>query len=129
MRVNLVFSKILNLLWLIFHAFGQISLLSMAKYWINNTAIWSHCYLPNGVLFVTSDEFRRNPSVIWMSLKTALLNLKASMRIFTRNFSQNVFTANLQKNLEALKVLLTLFKKGQPKGPSFDYFLSFQTTF
>ena len=33
---------VLNLLWLISYAFGQISLLTMTKYWTNNTAIWSH---------------------------------------------------------------------------------------
>ena len=38
----LVFGEILNILWLIIEAFGQISLLTMAKYWINDTAIRSH---------------------------------------------------------------------------------------
>ena len=43
LRVYLVFGKMLDLLWLIFYAFVQISLSTMAKYWITKTAIWSHC--------------------------------------------------------------------------------------
>ena len=41
-KFNCVFGRIMNTFWLNFYAFGQISLLTMAKYWKYNTAIWSH---------------------------------------------------------------------------------------
>ena len=44
--VYLEFGKILSLLWLLFYAFGQISLLTKAQYWKKYTVIWSHWSLP-----------------------------------------------------------------------------------
>ena len=60
LQLYLVFGKILNLLWLILYAFGQIwSLLSIAKYRINNRPIWSHWLLQHKVMHMNGLRLNR----------------------------------------------------------------------
>jgi len=42
-NVYLVFGKILNPLWRIFYAIGQIFIVVNGQTLLNNLAIWSHC--------------------------------------------------------------------------------------